>query len=436
MNWINSAGTALNGASMPSLVRSSLTWERVITTDVGIDLGFFNNSLTASFDWYSRETKDMLAPGMPVPSTLGVAAPLENAGNMRTNGWEFAVSYNKSFGDWDVWATATIGDARSKVTKWNNNKDNTLYSYVYGSNTNRFYEGQYFGDIWGFTFDRFFEEGDFSGKVYDENGKWTGEWIYSNGVADQSYLAYSPFYFGPGDVKFKDLNGDGKINNGDPDMVDENGNKIPVGTLRNHGDLKVVGNALPRYEYSFRLGAAWKGFDIDLFFQGIGKRDMWQVSNFTIPFAQSTSGLFEHQLSYNKYVVNDQNQIIGYEVDQSNLYPVMYAGTFGYNKRMQNTCNQGINNFTLSDRYLVNMAYLRMKNITVGYTIPADITTKAYVQKARVYFSAENPFFIYNGAGKFGLDPEMEGGVSEGLAGFGRNNAMMKSYSFGIQVTF
>ena len=195
-------------------------------------------------------------------------------------------------------------------------------------------------------------------------------------------------------------------------------------------------NALPRYEYSFRLGAAWKGFDIDLFFQGIGKRDMWQVSNFTIPFAQSTSGLFEHQLSYNKYVVNDQNQIIGYEVDQSNLYPVMYAGTFGYNKRMQNTCNQGINNFTLSDRYLVNMAYLRMKNITVGYTIPADITTKAYVQKARVYFSAENPFFIYNGAGKFGLDPEMEGGVSEGLAGFGRNNAMMKSYSFGIQVTF
>ncbi len=436
VNWINSAGTALNGASMPSLVRSSLTWERVITTDVGIDLGFFNNSLTASFDWYSRETKDMLAPGMPVPSTLGVAAPLENAGNMRTNGWEFAVSYNKSFGDWDVWATATIGDARSKVTKWNNNKDNTLYSYVYGSNTNRFYEGQYFGDIWGFTFDRFFEEGDFSGKVYDENGKWTGEWIYSNGVADQSYLAYSPFYFGPGDVKFKDLNGDGKINNGDPDMVDENGNKIPVGTLRNHGDLKVVGNALPRYEYSFRLGAAWKGFDIDLFFQGIGKRDMWQVSNFTIPFAQSTSGLFEHQLSYNKYVVNDQNQIIGYEVDQSNLYPVMYAGTFGYNKRMQNTCNQGINNFTLSDRYLVNMAYLRMKNITVGYTIPADITTKAYVQKARVYFSAENPFFIYNGAGKFGLDPEMEGGVSEGLAGFGRNNAMMKSYSFGIQVTF
>ena len=83
------------------------------------------------------------------------------------------------------------------------------------------------------------------------------------------------------------------------------------------GFSEVVGNALPRYEYSFRLGAAWKGFDIDLFFQGIGKRDMWQVSNFTIPFAQSTSGLFEHQLSYNKYVVNDQNQIIGYEVDQS-----------------------------------------------------------------------------------------------------------------------
>ena len=82
------------------------------------------------------------------------------------------------------------------------------------------------------------------------------------------------------------------------------------------------------------------------------------------------------------------------------------------------------------------MAYLRMKNITFGYTIPAQLTTKAYIQKARVYFSAENPFFIYNGAGKYKIDPEVEGGVSEGLYGFGRNHPQMKTFSFGLGVTF
>ena len=83
------------------------------------------------------------------------------------------------------------------------------------------------------------------------------------------------------------------------------------------------------------------------------------------------------------------------------------------------------------------MAYLRMKNITLGYTIPADITKKAYIQKARVYFSAENPFFIYNGAGKHSIDPEISDvAAGEGVASFGYANPMMKSYSFGVQVTF
>ena len=436
VGWINNTGTALNGATMPKLVNPILTWERVVTTDVGVDLGFFNNSLTVGFDWFQRETKDMLAPGMPLPSTLGASAPLQNAGDLRTRGWELAVSYNKSFGDWDFWSTFTIGDAKSKVVKWKGNENNTLYTYYYGESGYRFYEGQTYGDIWGFEFDRYFEESDFKGKVFDKDGKWTGAWQYADGVASQDYLDYDPFHFGPGDNKFVDRNNDGVINNGDPNMVDENGNKIPVGTLRNHGDLKVIGNALPRYEYSLRIGAAWKGFDLDLFFQGVGKRAMWQVSNFVMPFAQANSGLFEHQMSHNTYEVDANGAIIGYNINQNNKYPNLTAGDFGYNSRMRNQVNQGINNWTANDRYLVNMAYLRMKNITLGYTIPADLTTKAYIQKARVYFSCENPFFIYNGAGKYKIDPEMEGGVSEGLAGFGRNHPMMQTYSFGLQVTF
>ncbi len=439
VDWLNGSATPLNGATMPTLVSSTLTWERVITSDVGIDLGFFNNSLNATFDWFQRDTKDMLAPGMPVPSTLGASAPTENAGTLRTRGWELSISYNKSFGDWDVWATASIGDAISKVTKWANNESKALYSYFWGESGYRFYEGQTYGDIWGFEFDRFFEKSDFNGKVYDKKtGKWTGAWNYGDGVANQSFLEgpSKTFHFGPGDVKFVDRNGDGVINNGDPNMVDAEGNKIPVGTLANHGDLKVIGNALPRYEYSFRIGGAWKGIDLDLYFQGIGKRSMWVVSNFIQPFAQSNSGLFTHQMDHNDIVVDENGQIVDYIVNQDNWYPNLTTGDMGYNNTMRATCNQGYNNFTNNDRYIVNMAYLRLKNITIGYTIPANLTTKAYIQKARIYFSTENPFFIYNGAGRYKIDPEVHGGVTEGYYGFGRNNPQMKTYSFGFQVTF
>ncbi len=449
VNWLNGSGVNLSGATMPTIVNNSLTWERVITTDVGIDLGFFNNSLTATFDWFNRETRGMLAPGMPLPSTLGASAPTENAGNLRTRGWELSLSYNKSFGDWNFWATATLGDAKSKVTKWDNNANKAIYGYFYGESGYRFYEGQTYGDIWGLEFDRYFEESDFSGK----NEK--GIWQYAPGVANQDRLAWDPFHFGPGDNKFVDQNGDGVINEGNSTMMELEGKyyvqgdpgyedvknnpdakAVPVGTLANHGDLKVIGNALPRYEYSFRLGASWKGFDIDLFFQGVGKRAMWQVSNFVMPFAQANSGLFEHQTSHNSYILDDAGKIIGYDIDQNNKYPVLSGGDFGYNNRFGNACYQGRNNWVNNSRYIVNMAYLRMKNITLGYTLPTNITQKAFIQKARVYFSAENPFFIYNGAGKYKIDPEMEGGVSEGYAGFGRNNPMLTSYSFGLQVTF
>ena len=433
VNWLNASGTKLSGASTPTLVSKSLTWERIVTTDLGLDIGVFNNMLNLSFDLYQRDTKDMLAPGMPLPSVLGASAPLRNAGNLRTRGWELSLNWNKSFGDWDLYATFSIADAKSKVTKWDN-ADGILYSFVPGKSGYMFYEGQNYGDIWGFEYDRYFTEDDFVGKNSN------GNWVPKEGVADQSYLAYDPFTFGPGDVKFVDRNGDGVINNGDPEMKDSDGNPIPVGTARNHGDLKVIGNALPRYEYSFRLGAAWRGFDIDLFFQGVGQRKMWQVSSFVIPFAAKNDGLMSNQLDYNKYIVDSNGTIIGYDINQSNFYPALYSGVFGYNSRMRNTCDQGINNFTCNDKYLVNMAYLRMKTITIGYTLPTEISQKAYISRARIYFSTENPFFIYNGAGRYNLDPELETGesgtyTSAGYAAFGRTNPMMKTYSFGIQIT-
>ena len=422
VHWLQ-GGNKVSEAGMPTLVSSSLTWERVITTDVGVDLGFFNNALTVGFDWYQRDTKDMLAPGEVLPAVLGASAPYTNAGSLRTRGWELSIGWNHSFGDADVYANFNLSDARTKVTAWNN-PNNLLYTFTPESSS--YTTGQYYGDIWGFETDRYFEESDFVGKNAD------GSWIYAPGVADQSGLEnVNGFHYGPGDVKYKDLDNSGSIDAG-------------KGTLDDHGDLKVIGNALPRYEYSFRLGGAWKGFDLDLFFQGVGKRNYWATGSLMIPMAASNLGTFEHQQSYNRYIVDVDEAthtytVTGYEVDQSNMYPNMVCGTGAVSGTVSNI-GRGTANFYPQSRYLLNLAYLRLKSLTFGYTLPADITKKALIQRARIYFSADNLADLYNGVKKYRMDPEITqsyGGVAnDGVGGFGRTVPMMRTYSFGLQVTF
>ena len=420
VHWLN-GNQKITEYTMPTLVSSSLTWERIVTTDIGLDLGFLNNSLNVTFDWFNRETRDMLAPGAELPAVLGVDAPYGNNGRLRTNGWELSINWNHSFGDADVFATFNIGDARTKITKWHN-PSGILYSYLpYSGN---YTEGTYFGDIWGFETDRYFTKDDFT---WDAAAK---KYVPVQGIADQSGLESQQFTYGPGDIKFKDLNGDGKIDAG-------------KGTKGDHGDLKVIGNALPRYEYSFRLGGAWKGFDIDLFFQGVGKRDMWATGSTITPMIQSALGTFTNQLSYNviKYAADGQIDWANSRISQGNDYPRMYSGGDGYG-RISNI-GMGKYNFYPQSKYLLNLAYLRLKNLTFGYTLPTAITQKALIQKARIYFSADNLFFLYNGAGKYQLDPEQTTSAGTSLAGydngqgkFGRTTPQQRVLSFGLQVTF
>ena len=425
--------------NMPTLVSSTLTWERIQTSDLGLDLGFFDNSLNLGVDLYQRDTKNMLGPGAQLPSVLGVGAPYQNAGELQTRGWELSLNWNHSFGDADVYANFNLSDARTKITKWNN-ESGIIYSYLPASGN--YTQGQYFGDIWGFETDRYFTEADFN-----------ADGSYADGVASQKKLESGDFRYGPGDVKFKDLNGDGVINNGDPTMIKLNGQyfvegdpgyaeakanplaeKVGVGTVENHGDLKVIGNAMPRFEYSFRLGGAYKGFDLDVFFQGVGKRDMWATGSTIIPMAQSGLGTFTNQLSYNKQVEGK------WQISQDNDYPRMYSGS-GTTGTIQNIGN-GRYNFYPQSKYLTNLAYLRIKTLTFGYTLPVDITKKATIQKARLYFSADNLCFLYNGAKKYQLDPEMitsagssVQGNNDGNATFGRTVPMQQVFSFGVQVT-
>lgn len=417
--WMDKNGNKLNQFDLPNWVSSSLTWERIKTTDVGVDLSFLNDDLSLTFDWYQRTTNDMLAPGKAIPDVAGASAPFTNAGSLRTRGWELSLSYRKQINkDLNVYGTFNIGDSKSKVTKWNN--DSKLIGHTGGivsaANARMYaYEGETWGDIWGFETDRYFTEDDFNGK--DANGKW----IYKDGVADQTGIQTDNFVFGPGDIKYKDLDGNHVIDGG-------------KGTADDHGDLKVIGNTLPRYEYSFHLGGSWKGIDLDLFFQGVGKRDMWTQSSFVFPLMRDADkALYANQTNYNVY--DPANGIIN--ISQSNRYPCLYSGNEGSGNVTGLASIGGEHNYYPQTKYLVNMAYLRLKNVTIGYTLPASITKKVYMEKVRFYGSVNNLCLLYNGAKDYPVDPEMnagQGSLSYGT--WGRTFPITRTWSVGVQVTF
>ena len=439
--WLNSSGTLLNEFNMPKWVSSSLTWERINTLDLGLDLGFLNDQIVLGFDWYQRTTNDMLAPGTALPGAIGAAAPYTNNGSIRTRGWELSISWRKQFNkDLGLYANFSIGDAKTKVTKWNSTSKLIGHPYGVASYSDAYsniYEGMNWGDIWGFETDRYFTTDDF---VLDASGNLTyrlndkGEIdkslpVYADGVADQTGIQTGDgFVFGPGDIKYKDLNGDGVIDGG-------------KGTLEDHGDLKVIGNTLPRYEYSFRIGGTYKGFDLDMFFQGVGKRDMWSVSSFVAPTMRDADvAIYANQTSYNIYDPTGALQQHPTDpgqpyvsISESNDFPCLYSGSNGPGNVVGLSAEAGSHNFYPQSKYLVNMAYLRVKNITLGYTLPTELTKKAYIQKLRFYASVDNLGFIYKGNGKLPLDPEMNGGSE---ITWGRTWPITRSWSFGLQLTF
>lgn len=423
VHWLSNSGAKVSELDLPSWVSSSLSWERINTSNFGIDLGFLNDQITTSFELYQRDTKDMLAPGKALPSSVGASTPYTNAGQLRTNGWEFTLNLRHQFTkDFSAYANFSIGDSKTKVHKWNN--DSKLIGHP--GSVSYAYEGETWGDIWGFETDRYFTEDDFDGAII-KNNQVTG-WNYKSGVASQVGLQTDNFVYGPGDVKYKDLNGDGVIDGG-------------KGTLEDHGDLKVIGNTMPRYEYSFHIGGAYKGFDIDLFFQGVGKRDMWTQSSFVFPEMRAPDlAIYDNQTSYNIYdytVTNNTLTVTKNTISQSNDFPTLYPGNEYSGNVVGLTGEGGCHNYYPQTKYLVNMSYLRLKNITLGYTLPKFLIKKAYLEKVRIYGSVNNLCLLHKGSGDLPIDPEVNAG--QGLLSYGtwgRTYPITRSWSFGIQVTF
>lgn len=380
-DWIVN-GVLASTPNTPGLVDPSLTWEKVTTLDIGVDARFLNNMFGVTFDWFQRTNKGILRQAVTLPSATGITAPLTNAGDIRTRGYELMVDFNYPINkNISLHASAGLSDYQTTVTKWDNP------TKLLGS----FYEGMKIGEIWGFETDRLFQKDDFN-----------ADGTLKTGIPDQTFLQQGAFVFGPGDVKYKDLDGDKEITAGDRTAI-------------NPGDMKVIGNSTPRYQYNFRIGGEFYGFDIDVFFQGVGKRDYWANSDLILPMYQRADAVYEHQLDY-------------WTEDNTNAYwPNPY---FPHMTNKVGAFAPGSNNFAAQSRYLLSLSYLRLKNLTVGYTLPANLTNKIGIDKLRVYFSGQN--LAEFKSDRLPVDPE----INETEAQWGRTYPYPRTISFGLQVNF
>ena len=371
---------------LPANVSSSLYWEDVATLDIGVDLRFLGNKYGITFDWFQRTNRNMLSVGETLPETFGTAAAMVNDGRLRTRGWEITIDGRHSFGNGlSIYGNVNISDYKSVITEWNANSGNLLTSN---------YKGKTIGEIWGFETDRYFTSAEDVASSPSQVGLQTGN-----------------FVFGPGDIKYRDLNGDNVINAG-------------KSTLQDHGDLKVIGNTTPRYQYSIRVGGAWKGIDVDIYLQGIGKRQLWATGNEAIPYYRGADVMYEHQMDF-------------WSPENPNArYPLPYTGNgstaISGIRYMANAAANSGNNFYPQTKYLLNLSYLRVKNITIGYSLPDKWISKANLTKARVYFSGENLFEFSQK--KIPIDPEITAGSATSNF-YGRTAPFERIISFGVQLT-
>lgn len=378
--WLQNGGYVTAITSLPSLVSSNFTWEKVATIDVGLDFSMFNNRFTGTFDWYQRNTTGMLAPGMQLPAVVGASAPYQNTADMRTRGWELAMNWRDKIGKVGYRVGFNLSDSKSTIVKYDSNESKLLSNY---------YEGMELGEIWGYVFDGFYSVDDFVD---------TSSWKLKDGVTIPN--GYNPR---PGDVKFKNLRDDEKGEN-----IIYDGNN----TVENPGDRKIIGNSTPRYLYGITLGVDYAGFDLHVFLQGTAKRDAWLANTLTFPLYSDFKfiPLYEGLNNYWRPVDAEAGD---YTCANPNAeYPRIY-GNYG---------NQG-SNYRTSDRYLSDASYLRIKNVTLSYSFPKSWIQRFTLSQLKAFVSIEN-LATFTSLTK-GIDPET----------LSWNYPAFRIVSFGINVT-
>ncbi|WP_316819307.1 TonB-dependent receptor [Pedobacter nyackensis] len=388
----NQAGWIINNERLPfvntpGILNMERTWEKLTTFNIALELGLFNNRLSTEFDYFNRKSWDIIGPATPLPSVLGTTAPEVNNAEFVTKGWEFQMRWNDDINKrWNYSVGLNLGDNMSKVTKYN-----TTVNAFSG-----WYVGKEFGEVWGFTAERFLNKGDF-----EANGKTK---------IDQSVIN-AKWY--PGDMKYEDLDGDGKITRGSQ-------------TIESSGDLRKIGNSTPRYRFGFNLALGYSfqnagRVDVSAFFEGIGKRDLFMGSSFFYWGAASGGSAIETAVFQGKHLdfYRDENS-------NPRVLTELGQNTNAYFPRPYGNSGEGAKNFQTSTRYLMSGAYLRCKNLQVNYTLPNNWLNTVKVKNCSIYFSAENLFVVSELPAY--IDPEFVNG--------GRMYPQQAVYSMGVNIGF
>ena len=370
-------GGIISGLKAPTLASTNITWEKVYTTNIGLDWTMLNGRFTGSFDYYIRDTKGMVV-NKTYPAVLGTTGGKENLADMRTKGMELSLTWNDQIKDvagspLDYSISIGISDNTSEITKY----DNPTLSL-----DETHYQGKKIGEIWGYVTDGFIKD---EAEAQEMANK-------------QAFISTT---WKPGDIRYADLNGDGKIDRGNNRVGDS-------------GDKKVIGNTTPRYNFNLNLSGSWKGFDLRLFFQGTMKRDVWLDSPV---FWGYKTGIWWANL--NDYIIDNSWS----ETNTNAYYPIP---TWSDRSKQTQT------------KYLQNGAFIRLKDVTLSYTIPKALINKYGIGQLKVFVSGQN-LWEATGLYKY-LDPDAVGRRdNNGNLKVDDNGSVYpftRSYSFGINVTF
>ena len=337
-------------SKLPSETR---TWETVEMNNFAVDMAFLRNRLTVTGEYFIKRNKDMLV-NVEVPSVIGVDVPTGNYGELEVKGWEVTVGWQDRIKDFSYSARFNLSDQKDKLVDYGVEYN----GFVAG--VNQKVQGYSLGSIFGYRTDGYF----------------TSEEEVKNSAA------YNKSITGVGDIKYVDKDGDGKIS-------------AP-------NDLEYLGTTTPRYTFGLNLTAAWKGFDLGILFQGVGKRNFYLSSEVMNPY-YATWNNFSYKMHNDYWTPENPNA----------AFPRYYAGAN--------------HNYQISDHWLQNAAYVRLKNLQLGYTIDPKLTKSWGIQRLRVYFSGDNLCEYSKLNDNF--DPELSN--VDGYV-----YPIMRNFSFGLNVTF
>ena len=335
------------GSKASTTANPSIKWEESEQTDFGLDFGFFNQALTFTVDYYIKKTNGMLMT-MPIPSYVGESKPIGNTGDMENKGIEFELGYKWNISDAHFAIKANATYTKNTLKNLGNESGFLDYDGVQGftgGSLARGSNGMPFPYFYGYKTNGVFQN-------YNE----VNSYVNADGGLIQPSAR-------PGDTRFVDINGDGQITS---------------------DDRTKIGKGTPDWNFGLNFNADWKGFDFNMFFQGVAGADIFDATYRT----DVTAG------NYPTYMLNRWTG-----EGTSNKYPILRAG--------DNT------NWQVSDLYIVDGSYLRLKNISLGYTLPRNLTRQISIERLRFFVMAEN---LVTWTKYWGFDPEISsGGKSLGI---------------------